>query len=144
MTSQVRKKPYSSNSATWKVILGNINIIPMNQRQYAWSIKEITKFMNDIFDIYENTNYCEKMGTIIYYNGDPEGRQVWDGQQRMITIILILISISKIAELYYDDNNFANAILSSISENLFLINNPTKRITDLITKYGENIKIPKK
>ena len=66
----------------------------MNQRNYEWSIQEINKFMKDIFKIFEHTkNYCEKMGTIIYYTGNSEGKEVWDGQQRLITVILILISV---------------------------------------------------
>jgi len=142
MSSQMRKSPYTTSTDTWFGILNNNNIIPMNQRQYEWSNKEIAKFMNDIFDIFENTDYVEKMGTLIYYMGNPEGREVWDGQQRMITIILILISISKIARLYHNDIPFSDSIVSTISENLHLID-PNERIRDLIKKYGGDVKIPK-
>jgi uncharacterized protein with ParB-like and HNH nuclease domain len=82
-----RSKPYHTTQTTWKTIFGNTNIIPMNQRNYDWDTEpHIIKFINDMFDIFK-TSYFEKMGTIIYYE-TIEGKEVWDGQQRMITIIL--------------------------------------------------------
>ncbi len=142
-TKEARIMPYHSTQTTWKTILDNINIIPMNQRNYEWSTQEINKFINDIFEIYENTNYYEKMGTIIYYTGNPEGKEVWDGQQRLITIILLLVAISRICKLLHNDTQFSDGIINSISESLFMINEPSKRIYEIIQKYGENSKIPK-
>ena len=93
MSSRIR--PYHTTQTNWKSILSNLNMIPMNQRNYDWDTHpQITKFLYDIFDIFENTNFCEKMGSIIYYTGINDGKEVWDGQQRLITIILILKAIS--------------------------------------------------
>ena len=51
--SITRSKPYHTTQTTWKTILGNTNIIPMNQRNYDWDNEpQIIKFLNDIFDIF--------------------------------------------------------------------------------------------
>ena len=32
----------------------------MNQRYYSWGVKEITKFLDDIFSIFEKINMLKK------------------------------------------------------------------------------------
>ena len=88
-----RSKPYDSSSKSWNDILEKMLNIPMNQREYSWNDKEIHQFISDIIKIFEEGKYFEKMGSIINltYNGTNE---IYDGQQRTITIILILYNIS--------------------------------------------------
>lgn len=88
-----RIKPYTTNQVTWNTILGKKLRIPMNQREYSWQEEEITRFLDDIFKIYEEGKYVEKMGSIInlsYHNNND----IYDGQQRILTTELILIVIS--------------------------------------------------
>jgi hypothetical protein len=61
----------------------------MNQREYSWEEEEINKFLDDMFKIHEECKYVEKMGSIINlnYNGSND---IYDGQQRILTTILIL------------------------------------------------------
>jgi hypothetical protein len=61
----------------------------MNQREYSWELKEINKFVVDIFKIFEENKYVEKMGSIINLNYN-NGNNIYDGQQRILTTILIL------------------------------------------------------
>lgn len=61
----------------------------MNQREYSWEEEEISKFLDDIFKIYEEDKYVEKMGSIINLNYN-NGNDIYDGQQRILTTILIL------------------------------------------------------
>jgi hypothetical protein len=69
MTARI--KPYHTTQTYWKSILSNLNMIPMNQRNYDWdNDPQILKFLNDLFDIFENTNFYEKMGSIIYGKED--------------------------------------------------------------------------
>ena len=84
-----RIKPYATNQESWKSILGKNLRIPMNQREYSWGLEEISRFLDDIFKIYEENKYVEKMGSIINlkYNG---ANDIYDGQQRILTTILIL------------------------------------------------------
>ena len=39
----------------------------MNQREYSWETENIRKYMNDIFNIFEENKYVEKMGSIINF-----------------------------------------------------------------------------
>ena len=85
----VRRKPYTTNQETWNNILQKKLRIPMNQREYSWEANDITPFLDDIFYIFEEDKYVEKMGSIInlcYMNNND----IYDGQQRILTIILIL------------------------------------------------------
>lgn len=84
-----RVKPYTTNQESWNTILQKKLRIPMNQREYSWEEEEITKFLDDIFKIYEEDKYVEKMGSIINLNYNS-GNDIYDGQQRILTTILIL------------------------------------------------------
>ena len=63
-----REKPYTTNQESWSTILGRPLMIPMNQREFSWGEEEITKFLDDIFNIFEEGKYVEKMGSIISLN----------------------------------------------------------------------------
>jgi uncharacterized protein with ParB-like and HNH nuclease domain len=84
-----RIKPYTTNQESWNTILQKKLRIPMNQREYSWEEAEINKFLDDIFEIYEEDKYVEKMGSIINLNYNI-GNDIYDGQQRILTTILIL------------------------------------------------------
>jgi len=91
-----RIKPYTTNQVTWNTILGKKLRIPMNQREYSWQEEEIIRFLDDIFKIYEEGKYVEKMGSIInlsYHNNND----IYDGQQRILTTELILIVIGRLS-----------------------------------------------
>jgi hypothetical protein len=87
-----RIKPYTTNQESWNTILQKKLTIPMNQREYSWEEQEIIKFLDDIFQIYKENKYVEKMGSIINLNYN-NGNDIYDGQQRILTIILILTVI---------------------------------------------------
>ena len=84
-----RIKPYTTNQESWNTILQKNLRIPMNQREYSWGEEEISKFLDDIFKIYEEGKYVEKMGSIINLNY-ASGNDIYDGQQRILTTIVIL------------------------------------------------------
>ena len=92
-----RIKPYTTNQESWNTILHKNLRIPMNQREYSWGLIEITKFLDDIFKIYEEEKYVEKMGSIINLNYN-NGNDIYDGQQRILTTILILNVIGCLSE----------------------------------------------
>ena len=52
----VRIKPYDSSSKSWNDILDKQLNIPMNQREYSWTDKELKQFINDIINIFEDKN----------------------------------------------------------------------------------------
>ena len=84
-----RIKPYTTNQESWNTILQKKLRIPMNQREYSWDEEQISKFLDDIFKIYEEDKYVLKMGSIINLNYNS-GNDIYDGQQRILTTILIL------------------------------------------------------
>jgi hypothetical protein len=80
---------------SWKSILEKHLTIPMNQREYSWEQKQIIKFLDDIFILYEENKYILKMGSIINFKHDNVNN-IYDGQQRILTTILILIVIGSL------------------------------------------------
>ena len=91
-----RIKPYTTNQESWNSILQKNLRIPMNQREYEWGESEIKKFMDDIFKIFEEDKYVEKMGSIINLKYNKENN-IYDGQQRILTTILILKVIGSLS-----------------------------------------------
>ena len=89
-----RTKPYDSSSKSWSDILEKSLNIPMNQREYSWTDKEINPFISDIIKIFEEGEYVEKMGSIINLTYG-ETNEIYDGQQRTITTVLTLYNISQ-------------------------------------------------
>ena len=92
-----RQKPYTTNQESWASILQKPLRIPMNQREYSWEEEEIERFLDDMFKIYEEGRYVEKMGSIINLNY-KNINYIYDGQQRILTTILILHVISCLSE----------------------------------------------
>ena len=129
-----RIKPYTTNQESWNTILQKKLRIPMNQREYSWEEKEITKFLDDIFKIFEEGKYVEKMGSIINlnYNG---GNDIYDGQQRILTTLLILTVIGYLLPKLKDK---INQLLTVDTE----IDNLTKEQEQIKERCDVNI-IPK-
>lgn len=89
-----RNKPYNTNQVSWVTILRKNLCIPMSQRTYSWKTEEVTKFIDDIITIFEEGEYVEKMGSIIIFkhsDNNIERNDIYDGQQRLLTTVLILI-----------------------------------------------------
>lgn len=72
-------------------------IIPIYQRDYAWTEKEINQMLDDIFSVmYSNDNYY--IGTLIVYprkNGNAVIYETIDGQQRVTTLMILMIYLLK-------------------------------------------------
>ena len=76
--------------------------VPVYQRPYSWSEKEIKKLLNDIFLIFDNRDNFQNeelilfMGTLFLRVGKNIGNkyteyEIVDGQQRITTFTLILM-----------------------------------------------------
>lgn len=130
-----REKPYTTNQESWGTILQRNLKIPMNQREYSWGLKEITKFLDDIFKIYEENKYVEKMGSIINLSYN-DMNDIYDGQQRILTTILILIVIGCLSPQKL--NNKINHLLTVDTE----LDNLTPQQTKIKEECKVNI-IPK-
>ncbi|MCX6162895.1 MAG: DUF262 domain-containing protein, partial [Ignavibacteriae bacterium] len=72
-------------------------VIPIYQRNYAWSEPEVTQLIQDIVDFSKkesNSNYY--IGTLVVFNRKEANNIVFetiDGQQRLTTLIILLSAI---------------------------------------------------
>lgn len=69
--------------------------IPDYQRPYKWSLQNVNQLLDDILTFKDKPAY--RLGTIVFHkdkNG-PEKLNIVDGQQRTITLLLIVLAISK-------------------------------------------------
>ncbi len=107
-------------------------IIPVYQRPYKWTEKNVVQLLEDIFDyvIVKNKDY--RIGNIILYNGNKENNLV-DGQQRLTTISLLLKKLETTFSGLLLNQNYKH----NISKNNIIYN---YRIIDkwIDTKFKEN------
>lgn len=97
------------------------HIIPVFQRPYSWSQKNWKELWSDIELLLErgNENLEHFLGPIIIDKGDtgayvPEKYLVIDGQQRLVTLSVILCALREIAE-KHEDQDFASSVLPYLS-----------------------------
>lgn len=98
MPNVTRDTPWSQQEAGLKAFLtecGSITI-PMNQRHYCWTRTSIGDFIDDMDEILKSD---KKMcyGNVIQYKTDGD-KEIWDGQQRIITVILALLAFRNFLE----------------------------------------------
>lgn len=80
--------------------------IPLNQRSYEWGDKEISEYLNDILQSWkDSSDYCT--GMFIVLSESETTYSLWDGQQRTITYMLILIKLLNSLK-QNNDNGFYN------------------------------------
>lgn len=87
----------------WSIesLFKNVFYVPVYQRPYSWDKEQIDMLLKDIFDSYKSKNKADGyyVGNIIIYdknnkiNGQVNSYDVVDGQQRITTFALILLSI---------------------------------------------------
>lgn len=132
-----RVKPYSSTDKTFEAILGENMIIPMNQRSYDWTEVYLVDFLTDMFSIYNENKYVEKMGSIIKLL--EEGKNfIYDGQQRIITTTLIL----KALETCSTHKRFKNNIIRLLTIDTEL-DTLTEEHEEVVKKYDTQEYIPR-
>lgn len=73
-----------------EVLVKELNI-PDYQRPYKWSVKNITQLLNDLYFNFESGKKIYRIGTIVIHKEHNEKlRNIVDGQQRLISLCLIL------------------------------------------------------
>ena len=92
--------------------------IPLYQRPYKWSEKNVIQLLEDIFEnvVIKNKNY--RIGNIILHEDDNKTNNIVDGQQRLTTLSLLLKIL---------DSNFNRLLLNqqysqNISKNNIVYN----------------------
>ncbi len=120
-----------------KSIVNSFNkiTIPSYQRAYAWEEKQITQFINDLIEVNDKMYYYGHfIGEI---NNEEKTIEIIDGQQRITTFILLLLS----GKLFLDIE--LNTKLEDLIKNKFQTIDydkaKFKELLDLV--FAKNIKI---
>lgn len=93
-----------------KEILGKDLSIPGYQRPYKWTIKHVQQLLDDLLTHFRNQEQVYRIGTVVIHK-DGKNFDIVDGQQRLITLSLLLHSLGS-------GNNLLNQPLThSISKN---------------------------
>ena len=93
-----------------KEILGKGLSIPGYQRPYKWTIKHVQQLLDDLLTHFRNQEQVYRIGTVVIHK-DGKNFDIVDGQQRLITLSLLLHSLG-------DKNNLLEQHLThSISKN---------------------------
>lgn len=105
-----------SNVVSVKDFLANKKLsIPIYQRPYKWNKKHVTQLVSDIKTFRNKPSY--RFGTVvIHVNKDLDSLDIVDGQQRTITMLLLLKALVKV---FADDNgNMMQRELSEVNKSL--------------------------
>lgn len=89
-------------------------VIPMYQRNYAWTTIEREQLIEDIKDVDEE--YF--LGSLVVYERDENVFEVIDGQQRLTSIFILLAALEKNAPkntLRFEARNISNRTLEKIT-----------------------------
>ncbi|HHE9002765.1 TPA: DUF262 domain-containing protein, partial [Haemophilus influenzae] len=75
-----------------KEILGKDLSIPGYQRPYKWTIKHVQQLLDDLLTHFRNQEQVYRIGTVVIHK-DGKNFDIVDGQQRLITLSLLLHSL---------------------------------------------------
>ncbi|MDQ1146063.1 uncharacterized protein with ParB-like and HNH nuclease domain [Bacillus sp. SORGH_AS 510] len=97
---------------TYLLIKNDKLYIPYTQRPYEWTKPQVKRLFNDLISVYEDQTEqrIHILNFFTIYNEDGK-KFIYDGQQRTVTLILIIKSITeKISS--FGKNELANKIIS--------------------------------
>lgn len=65
--------------------------VPWHQRRYDWNVEQVNDLLTDLKDAIDNGQTCYFLGSVMFVESDsPNTWQVNDGQQRMITLSILI------------------------------------------------------
>ncbi len=73
-------------------------VVPRFQRHYSWDEDHVEIFWRDIFNIFAEEKSDYFLGAIVVRHAEPDGPIVIDGQQRLITVSILLAALRSILE----------------------------------------------
>lgn len=110
-------------------IFSNELVIPGYQRNYCWEEKHLLTLWSSLKDIPENAPY--HLGTIILQKLDKGGYAIIDGQQRLVTLTLILMTIGYKGDLPLLTQSFHSVVSKKhIANNKFIIAGLCRKLHD--------------
>lgn len=116
--------------------------IPYYQRPYVWNEKSITILFNDTYNAYKSSQEEYRLGTIIlHYDKNENKLNIVDGQQRLISLALLLYNLdaeSKSIEEKVNKIPLLKEKVNDISKRYIKINND--KIEKLISSFNSEEK----
>lgn len=95
-------------------------VIPIYQRNYAWSDAERAQLLEDMLDVV-NTEKEYFLGSLVVYERDDAVYEVIDGQQRLTTLFILLAVFNKYVtahSLRFEARDKSNNTLEKIVKNI--------------------------
>jgi uncharacterized protein with ParB-like and HNH nuclease domain len=79
-----------------KNLLSYANLkIPEYQRPYKWTVKNVNQLIDDILLMSHAKKSAYRLGTVVLHKNEKNELNIVDGQQRLITLTLIILAITK-------------------------------------------------
>lgn len=96
--------------------------IPDYQRPYKWKVKNVNRLIDDILFHKDKKGY--RLGTLVLHYDDKNNLNIVDGQQRVITIFLLVYALNKYKKLdnKIDFKKFERIFNNKISQNNIIDN----------------------
>jgi|TARA_R110000850_G_scaffold276772_1_gene420197 hypothetical protein len=130
MSTTARQRPWDQYEKSIGEFLrecGSITM-PMNQRNYLWKSSNIEEFLNDM-EVFLKGDMRMCFGNVIQFV-DKHEKEIWDGQQRIITSVLFLLAshnflqhVWKDIDSDYDKNQTRVQKLKNLCKECFLFDN---------------------
>lgn len=160
--NQLTKEKFTGTILFKDLIVSNL-IIPDYQRAYVWDKERVKILLEDLdeqmnADLNQNNPEKYLLGSLILYKNDKDEFEVVDGQQRLVSLALILLCLEKLTNKnatidFLKDSTFAHSESKKhIKENYdfivswfsskkgWKIEESEKHKKDDIQKYGELLK----
>lgn len=99
---------------------GKIFVIPVYQRDYAWTRINCQKLWDDLVSLNNNSREDHFLGTIVTIGSGLEEHTIIDGQQRLITLSILLIALQTYLKNKKDKNDAESILEEQLLD--FLIN----------------------
>jgi uncharacterized protein with ParB-like and HNH nuclease domain len=119
---------------------GKSFVIPVYQRDYAWTEANCAKLWQDLISLYESQKVNHFLGTVVCINSNFQEYVVVDGQQRLTTTSILLLALHNYLKQKNNKNEREQVLTEQILD--FLINkhslDQTKRIRLKPNKQDRN------
>lgn len=122
--------------------------IPIYQRPYKWTKMRVSQLIGDIKTFYKKPNY--RFGTVVIHNNiEKESLDIVDGQQRTLTLMLVIKALAFIYKQKEDDTLTKKELLLVANQLADLkfsnpvtqqnIHNNYREIIRLVSDFDENL-----
>lgn len=104
-----------------EILLGKDLSIPGYQRPYKWTIKHVQQLLDDLLTHFRNQQQVYRIGTVVIHKYNEEKLDIVDGQQRLITLSLLLYYLNN-EKKFTDKSLLDKSVANTLSESN-IINN---------------------